>query len=148
MLAQNIPLQMIPKEQWEVCENAWEAVVERAIYEKAQEIAKDAGKIRWITGPQTQKKSRGQMVLLREGFSADIAERRLGRRRSGGNEKHKYMVYKCPSFSLTEHTECFRTVNEIYINQAVKAALRYQIQLAVESKKTYGAEFIRSWSRR
>lgn len=51
------------------------------------------------------------------------------------------MVYKCPSFSLTDHTECFRTVNEIYINQAVKAALRYQIQLAVESKKTYGAEF-------
>ena len=67
--------------------------------------------------------------------------RRLGRSRSGGNEKHKYMVYKCPSFSLTDHTECFRTVNEIYINQAVKAALRYQIQLAVESKKTYGAEF-------
>ena len=32
-------------------------------------------------------------------------------------------------------------MNEIYINQAVKAALRYQIQLAVESKKTYGAEF-------
>lgn len=67
--------------------------------------------------------------------------KRLGRSRSGGNEKHKYMVYKCPSFSLTDHTECFRTVNEIYINQAVKAALRYQIQLAVESKKTYGAEF-------
>ena len=41
MLAQNIPLQMKPKEQWEVCENAWEAVVERAIYEKAQEIAKE-----------------------------------------------------------------------------------------------------------
>ena len=38
------------------------------------------------------------------------------------SEKHKYMVYKCPSFSLTDHTECFRTVNEIYINQAVKAA--------------------------
>lgn len=32
-------------------------------------------------------------------------------------------------------------MNEIYINQAVKAALRYQIRLAVESKKTYGAEF-------
>ena len=33
-----------------------------------------AGKIRWITGLQTQKKNRGQMALLREGFSAGIAE--------------------------------------------------------------------------
>ncbi len=81
------------------------------------------------------------MALLRERIFCGHCGRRLGRSRSGGNEKHKYMVYKCPSFSLTDHTECFRTVNEIYINQAVKAALRYQIQLAVESKKTYGAEF-------
>ena len=29
---------------------------------------------RWITGLQTQKKNRGQMALLREGFSAGIAE--------------------------------------------------------------------------
>lgn len=141
MLAQNIPLQMIPKEQWEVCENAWEAVVERAIYEKAQEIAKERWKDtldNWAANP---KEKQGADGPFKGRIFCGHCGRRLGRSRSGGNEKHKYMVYKCPSFSLTDHTECFRTVNEIYINQAVKAALRYQIQLAVESKKTYGAEF-------
>ena len=34
-------------------------------------------------------------------------------------------------------------MNEIYVNQAVKAALCYQIQLAVESQKKYGEEFYR-----
>ena len=148
MLAQNIPLQMIPKEQWEVCENAWEAVVERAIYEKAQEIAKERWKDtldNWAANP---KEKQGADGPFKGRIFCGHCGRRLGRSRSGGNEKHKYMVYKCPSFSLTDHTECFRTVNEIYINQAVKAALRYQIQLAVESKKTYGAEFYqKSWSR-
>ena len=141
MLAQNIPLQMIPKEQWEVCENAWEAVVERAIYEKAQEIAKERWKDtldNWAANP---KEKQGADGSFKGRIFCGHCGKRLGRCRSGGNEKHKYMVYKCPSFSLTDHTECFRTVNEIYINQAVKAALRYQIQLAVESKKTYGAEF-------
>ncbi len=61
MLAQNIPLQMIPKEQWEVCENAWEAVVERAIYEKAQEIAKERWKDtldNWAANPKEKQGGR------------------------------------------------------------------------------------------
>ena len=41
---------------------------------KHRKLQRNAGKIRWITGLQTQKKNRGQMALLREGFSAGIAE--------------------------------------------------------------------------
>ena len=77
MLAQNIPLQMKPKEQWEVCENAWEAVVERAIYEEAQKIAKERWKDtldNWAANP---KEKQGADGPLREGFSVDIAENAL-----------------------------------------------------------------------
>ena len=94
MLAQNIPLQMKPKEQWEVCENAWEAVVERAIYEKAQEIAKERWKDtldNWAANP---KEKQGADGPFKGRIFCGHCGRRLGRSRSGGNEKHKYMVYK------------------------------------------------------
>ena len=89
MLAQNIPLQMIPKEQWEVCENAWEAVVERAIYEKAQEIAKERWKDtldNWAANP---KEKQGADGPFKGRIFCGHCGRRLGRSRSGGNEKHK-----------------------------------------------------------
>ena len=107
----------------------------------AQKIAKERWKDtldNWAANP---KEKQGADGPFKGRIFCGHCGKRLGRSRSGDNKKHKYMVYKCPSFSLTDHTECFRTVNEIYINQAVKAALRYQIRLAVESKKTYGAEF-------
>lgn len=147
MLAQNIPLQLIPRDQWELYENAWEPVVERAVYDKAQEIVKERWKDTmglWAANP---KENRGADGPFRGKIFCGHCGRRLGRSRNGGNEKHKYLGYKCPSFLLENHTKCFRSVNEIYVNRAVKAALRYQVQLAVESRKTYGAEFYQKLER-
>lgn len=143
MLARNIPIQLIPKNQWEIHENAWDAVVERSIYEKAQEIVKERWKDTldiWAANP---KEKHGADGPFRGKIFCGHCGRRLGRNRNGGNEKYKYLAYRCPSFFITDHTKCFRSVNEIYVNQAVKAALCYQIQLAVESQKKYGEEFYR-----
>src|SRR5699024_2583154 len=41
LLAENIPLCMIPRDKWEIKENVREPIIERSIYEEALKIAKE-----------------------------------------------------------------------------------------------------------
>ena len=44
MLCENLPFQIIPKEQWEIQENVWEPLIERTVFEQAQHILKEIWK--------------------------------------------------------------------------------------------------------
>lgn len=67
----------------------------------------------------------------------------MGRSRSGGNERHQYIVYKCNTASIVEGSQCLKRLNEKYVFQAVGDALRYQIQLAADYQTKYGMDFYR-----
>lgn len=64
-LCENMPLLLIPKEQWEIKEDAWEGIVEKAIYEKAQQILaenwKDVLQV-WATNPNKEHAANGPFL--------------------------------------------------------------------------------------
>lgn len=141
MLCENIPLHLIPSDQWEIKENAWEPLVERTVYEQAQALVKE----RWkdtleVWAANMNAKSAAKGPFLGRIYCGHCGNR-LGRQRSGGNEKHKYYAYKCSTAYHAEGVACIKRLNEKYIIQAVEAALQYQIALAVDFNKQYGVEF-------
>lgn len=141
MLCENIPLHLIPREQWDIKENTREKLVERSVYDEAQRISmerwRDTLQI-WAANPQKESAANGP--FLGHIFCGKCGKR-LKRRKSSDNEKYKYFRYECSTSKVTNETGCVRGINEKYIVNAVSASLKYQIQLAVDFERQYGMEF-------
>ena len=139
-LCENMPLLLIPKEQWEIKEDAWEGIVEKAIYEKAQQILaenwKDVLQV-WATNPNKEHAANGP--FLGRIYCASCG-RKLARTNIGpaGNP---YYRYYCPTVKIAKRKNCVVSISEETIQDAATAALRYQIGLAVDFRKKYGEEF-------
>ena len=135
-----MPLLLIPKEQWEIKEDAWEGIVEKAIYEKAQQILaenwKDVLQV-WATNPNKEHAANGP--FLGRIYCASCG-RKLARTNIGpaGNP---YYRYYCPTVKIAKRKNCVVSISEETIQDAATAALRYQIGLAVDFRKKYGEEF-------
>lgn len=141
LLCENVPLQFIPKEQWEIYENVWEPLVEKSVFEKAQELSKDRWKDALELWAANMNVKRGADGPLLGRIYCGNCGKRMRRFRYGGNQKYQYMAYKCGTAVITDETKCVRSLNETYVFQAMKDALFYQMQLAVEYDKKYGMDF-------
>lgn len=140
MLAENIPLQLIPRAQWEIKENVWEPLIEKSIYDKAIEI----GKERWREYLQmwaiNDKREHAANGPLRGKVYCASCMKKMARKILVP-DKHQYFVYTCPTTRYTDHICLLKNVNERYVFRAIKGALKRQIQLAVQSRKKYGENF-------
>lgn len=143
LLCENVPLQLLPKEQWEIQENVWEPLVEKTVFERAKQLAKDRWKDTLEIWAANMTAKRGAEGPFLGRIYCGCCGKRMGRSRSGGNERHQYIVYKCNTASIVEGSQCLKRLNEKYVFQAVGDALRYQIQLAADYQTKYGMDFYR-----
>ncbi len=143
MLAENVPLHLIPRNQWEIKENVWEPLIEKSIFDKAIEI----GKERWREVLQiwavNDKREHAANGPLRGKVYCANCMKRMQRRMAGPN-KYQYYFYSCPSTQYSDHICSLKHVNEKYVFTAIEAALKRQIQLAVEFQKKYGEDFYKN----
>ena len=142
MLAENVPLYLIPRQQWEIKENVWEPLVEKSIFEKATEI----GKERWREHQQiwgiNNKHEHAANGPLRGKIFCGNCKKKMERKICVSN-KYRYYFYCCRSTRFADDVCSLKHVNETYIFEAIQAALRQQIQLAVAYQKNYGEDFYR-----
>lgn len=140
MLCENIPYSRIPKDGWDIRENIWEPLIEQSIFEKAQKIAKErmeyALKI-WAANPEAKPAADGP--FLGRIFCGECGCR-LQRRR-GMDSKGWCAYYSCKIAQSADNVGCIKGLNEKYVMEAVRAALQYQIKLASEFNRFYGAGF-------
>lgn len=138
MLSENIPMHLIPRDSWEIKEDVWEPLIERAIFDKAQEIRKERWKDeleRWAANLDAEPAANG--FLLGRIYCGNCG-RKI--QRSRGKTKGSY-YYFCPSGSISNGICKLGYVNEKYVVDALETALRYQISLAVNYYKQYGMDF-------
>lgn len=141
MLCENIPLRLIPKEQWDIKENVWEALVERAVFDEAQRIGAERWKDNlqiWAANPERESAANGPFLGH---IYCGKCGRKLERKRGLDDGTHKYIQYRCWTRYVTDETGCIKCINEKHVMDAVSAALKYQVQVAVDYKKQYGGEF-------
>jgi len=141
-LAENIPLILIPKDQWEIKEDAWEGIVERSVFDKAQEILaeqREAGLQVWATNPDKEHAANGPFLGR---IYCGTCGRSLARV-NVGMKGRPYFIYYCPTAKSAATERCIESVSEKTVMEAAGAALRYQIGLASDSRKQYGGEFYR-----
>ncbi len=142
MLCQNITISLVPRDQWDIRENVWEPLIEKSVFEEAQKISrerwKDSLKI-WTRNDDPENKKIANGPLLGRIFCAECG-RRLHRRKCNPG-KYWYAYYSCKVPQNVENVKCVKKVNEIYVMQAVRTALEYQIRLAAEFDRLYGMEF-------
>lgn len=139
MLYNNIPLQLIPRDEWNIKEGVWEPLVERTVFEQAQEIAKIRWKEtleRWAVNVNEEQAANGP--LIGKVFCAHC-ERKLFRKRCKGVKS--FFEYECPTLRNTVDVCKLQRIKESYIFEAISAALKYQIRLAVDFSKKYGTDF-------
>lgn len=140
MLHQNIPMKMIPRNEWEIMENVREPLVEKAIFEKALQIAKE----RWETYGEIwsvkEDTMRADHAVFQGKIYCENCDRKMMQRWA---KNQKVFSYFCKTAKLSGSRCNLLFVNEKYIKKAVKSAIKYQIDLAVDYKKKYGEEFYR-----
>lgn len=143
MLAENVLLHLIPRQQWEIKENIWEPLIEKSIFEKAIEICKE----RWRDSLQiwaiNDKKEHAANGPLRRKVFCGNCMKRMQRTRSGPN-RYQYFYYTCATTQYSNNICSLKYVNEKYIFEAIEIALRQQIRLAVSYQKKYGEDFFKS----
>lgn len=138
MLSENIPIHLVPRDSWQIKENVWEPLIERAIFDKAQEIRKDRWKDEvecWAANLDAEPAANG--FLLGRIYCGNCG-RKIQRGR--GKTKGSY-YYFCPSGNISYGICRLGYVNEKYVVDALETALRYQISLAVNYHKQYGMDF-------
>lgn len=143
MLAENVPLQLIPRQQWEIKENVWEPLIEKSIFDKAIEIGKEG----WREGLQTwainEKHDHSANGPLRGKLFCGNCMNRMERKI---HIQHKYQNYSylCRSTKNANHVCSLKYINEKYIFEAIGAALKQQIQLASVFQNKYGEDFYKN----
>ncbi len=133
MLCMNVPCSMIPRSQWEIKENLREPLVEKAIFDKSIEIMKE----RWKNVQEFWAPGAGARSMRNQAFKSKVVCEKCGRKmqpRRVDKDKYKYTVYSCPTI-LRSDDICKLRINKKYIEEAVRSALQYQIELAAEYKK-------------
>lgn len=141
-LYENVPLNRMPREQWEVRENTWESLIDQAIFQEAQRVIKQHHEVvsqLWKVNPITKKAANGPFLGR---IYCGKCGRSLQRKKSGSGKSHIF-IYKCKIVEMKNHSGCIAYVSEKYIMEAAKLALQYQIRLASEYKKHYGLQFYR-----
>lgn len=141
MLSENIPLQLIPRQDWEIKENVWEPLIERSIYDEAAKISKERweDQLRWWA--VNDKREHSANGPLRGKIFCEKCEKKMERIISLPDKKHNYFKYLCPTTKYADHICSLKHVNEKYVFEAIITALKVQITLAVEYQKEYGEEF-------
>lgn len=143
ILAENIPLNLIPRQQWEIQEHVWEPLIEKSLFDKAGEICKE----RWRDSLQiwavNDKEEHAANGPLRRKVFCGNCMKRMQRTRSGYNS-YRYFYYTCATTRFSDNICALKHVNEKYIFKAIETALRQQIQLAVSYQKKYGEGFYKS----
>ena len=139
-LVENMPMLLVPKDQWEIKKGAWEGIVEKSVYEKAQEILaeqwKDGLQI-WAANPGKEHAADGPFLGR---IYCEACGRSLARTNIGAKGK-PYFRYYCPTTKESKNRDCPDSLGEKAVMEAVMAALRYQIGLAADFRRQYGGEF-------
>ena len=143
MLAENVPLHLIPRNQWEIKENVWEPLIEKSILIKRLKLVKSGGERFCKSGLLMTKREHAANGPLRGKVYCANCMKRMQRRMAGPN-KYQYYFYSCPSTQYSDHICSLKHVNEKYVFTAIEAALKRQIQLAVEFQKKYGEDFYKN----
>lgn len=140
MLAENVPMYLIPKKEWDIREDIREPLVEKSIFEQALEIAR----LRWKESLETwainEKRPHSGNGPLRGKIYCGNCGRKL-QRRMNIDGKYEYPTYFCPTTRNADHICPLVYINEKYVFMAIETAMKYQIKLAVDYRKKYGAEF-------
>lgn len=142
MLCENIPLSLIPKEDWDIREDIWEPLIEKSVFEEAQKIGMERWKddlLIWMENPNKNYMEAANGPFLGRIFCAECG-RRLQRMKCN-SKNHEYAYYLCELTKSNETTKCISRINESYVMKAVCTALQYQIKLASEFNRVYGMEF-------
>ena len=143
MLAENIPLNIIPRQQWEIKENVWEPLIEKSPFDKAVELIKERWRNSlqiWAINDKVEHAANGP--LRRKVFCGNCMKR-MQRTRSGPS-RHQYYHYICATPRYSDSICTLKRVNEKYIFEAIETALRQQIRLAVSYQKKSGEDFYKS----
>lgn len=147
MLSKNIPLHMIPKEQWEIKENVWDALVEKSVFEEAQKIGVQRWKDylpKWSSKMDENRCANGPLLGH---IYCGCCGRRLTRSRKFCDESQVRFEYRCRTSMFTKEPGCVTVLREKYVMEALSSALKTQIQLAIDFQQRYGMEFYSSLKR-
>lgn len=140
-LHENVPLNRLPREQWEVRKNAWEPLVEQTIFQEAQRILKQRQEEnlekKWKVNPGMKRAAAGP--FLGRIYCGNCGKRLQRIKNTAG--KYQTMIYRCTTVPSVEGSGCIAYVKEGYVMEAVKLAMQYQIRLAADYKKQYGRKF-------
>lgn len=142
MLFENISLSQLPREQWEVKENAWEPLIEQTIFQETQrvlELRQEENVQQWKANPNTKRLADGPFLGR---IYCGNCGKRLQRAKSTAG-KNQRMIYRCITVFSVEDSGCIAYAKERNIMEAVKLAMHYQIQLAADYKKHYGMIYYR-----
>lgn len=140
MLSNNIPLKKIPKSQWELHENVYEPIIERAIFDEAQKIAEKREtyfREKWKVNSQKGRAANGPLL-------GRIVCGNCGKRLGRCSRQHKSgttYFYRCITAQDVEDIACKHYLDEKYVLEAVRTAFQYQLCLAAEFEKEYGKDF-------
>lgn len=139
-LCENLPLFLVPRKQWEVKEGVWEAIIEKSVFEKAQQLQAEHWNDTlnaWAENPDKEHAANGPFLgrIYCEACGKKLARINIGVK---GNP---YFYYYCPLTRISKQEHCIVSVNEKNIMEAAVTALRYQIGLATDFRKRYGEEF-------
>lgn len=143
MLAENIPLNLIPRQQWEIKENVWEPLIEKSLFDKAVEIIKERWRDSlqiWAINDKVEHAANGP--LRRKVFCGNCMKR-MQRKRSGPSS-YRNFCYSCTTTWSSDNICALQHVNEKYIFKAIETALRQQIRLATSYQKKYGEDFYKN----
>ena len=141
MLADNVPLYLVPSQEWDIRENVREPLIERSIFESALEISKQRWKETLEQWAVNEKRPHGANGPLLGKIFCENCGKKLRRRMCVPSEEYQYPAYYCITTRNADHVCSLAYVNEKYVLDAVEAALKYQIKLAVDYQKQYGSDF-------
>ena len=143
MLAENVPLHLIPRSQWEIKENVWEPLIEKSIFDKVIEIGKERWRETlqiWAINDNHAHSANGP---LRGKIYCEHCMKRMQRKFKVSESRPVYS-YFCATTRYSDNICTLKYVNERYIFEAIESALRQQIRLAVKFQKKYGDSFYKS----
>lgn len=143
MLSENMPLYLVPRQEWEIQEDVREPLVEKTVFEKALEILKERRRESLNTWAVNKNKMQGADGMLLGKIFCKKCRKRLDRIAAMHYKGHQYYSYRCHTPAISNNICSLRYVNEKYVLEAVTAALKYQIRLAVDCQRQYGSEFYR-----
>lgn len=120
-LCKNIPLELIPKENWEIVFDVMEPLIEKSLYDMAQTQMKE----RWLLLEEQWKKNPDKVKASNGPFLGKIycakCGRKLRRANTGSVEKAN-LIYKCPNTQNEYHGCSLSYLREDAILKAVKEA--------------------------